>query len=194
MLAIASCLCARALAQDNSNLLHAVAANYRSLSSFEISGELQADIPGSPWKLHVRLDDALLSPQSPLLKYGDVRRFSASARTISDSAGNPGPRTTENMNVMMPEHAAHFTEIDSRILNQRQLPDEAMRFNGSTIQCAVFEVTYDRKQWKPEEQTIKYWIDPKHLLVVKQEFAEWQVKQLSLALYGIGCIPWTQWR
>ena len=98
------------------------------------------------------------------------------------------------MNVMMPEHAAHFTEIDSRILNQRQLPDEAMRFNGSTTQCAVFEVTYDRKQWKPEEQTIKYWIDPKHLLVVKQEFAEWQVKQLSLALYGIGCIPWTQWR
>lgn len=174
---IASCLCARALAQNDSDLIRAVAANYHSLPSFEISGELQADIPGSQWKLRIRTDDAAAGPafvpaQSPFLKYGEVLRFAAV--TVTDSAGNPAPPNSLNTNVGMPGRSGHFERIADDVVSQKQLPDEPLRYNGSTIQCKVLEITYNRERWKPEEQTVRYWIDPKRLLVMKEEFVEWQ--------------------
>jgi len=45
---------------------------------------------------------------------------------------------------------------------------------GRGITCSVLRVEYDHPEAKPEEQAVKYWIDPKRLRVLKQEFSEFQ--------------------
>ena len=60
---------------------------------------------------------------------------------------------------------------------------EVLEVNRARIECEVLEVSYDREQWNADEQTVRYWIDPKSLLVLKEAFAERQERGDKSALW-----------
>ncbi len=176
-----------AVGQEDLELVRNVADNYQRLSSFEFTGHLTTAIPGTAFQLRTHTYDAEAGPSflpkhSPLLKYGETLRFHGGA--VIDSDGKPAPPEAIGNGVSMPTHWGRYQNLASEILSLNSLPSETLKLQGRLVACRVVEVVYDRKRWKPEERTIKYWIDAKRQLVLKQEFAEWQKQDSDDVLWN----------
>jgi peroxiredoxin len=155
------------------DLARQVSETYHSLSSFEIAGHLTARIPGTELQMRVDTADAyaghsFVPEHSAVLKYREWLRFSRG--NITDLQGNPGLPPPE-FNVMMPYHWGYYDGMSADIKSANELPSQTINVGGAPVECRVLEVAYDKERWKPEESTVKYWIDER-LLVVKEEFAE----------------------
>ena len=164
-----------AASQDALDLVRRVSENYHNLRSFEFAGHLTATIPGTELLMHVDTVDAeagrsFVPEHSPVLKYAEALSF----RTvkITDALGKtPAP---SGASVAMPGHWGYYERIIEGLTSVKELPSQVIDVGGAPVQCDVLEIVYDRERWKPEERTVKYWIDAKRLLVMKEEFAELQ--------------------
>jgi peroxiredoxin len=74
----------------------------------------------------------------------------------------------------MPNHVGLFEQITTDLKSQKEFPPQVMQVDGASVHCDVLEIVYNRETWKPEESTVKYWIDARRLVVVKEEFSELQ--------------------
>jgi thiol-disulfide isomerase/thioredoxin len=119
--------------------------------------------------------------QSLILKYEETLRFQA--WTISRAHGKPAAPDQINFGIDMPNHWGHYDQIASDIESVNELPSQFVESTGKSIECRVLEVVYNRERWKPEERTIKYWIDAKRLLILKEEFAQFQGR-------GVNSVVW----
>jgi peroxiredoxin len=166
-----------AVAQEDLALLRRVADNYRALKSFEFIGHLSSTIPGTDLQFRVPTKDAeagsiFVPKHTQLLKYGETVEFHSG--TVIDATGKPTPPEALKQGVIMPTNFGHYDEIALDIVSTNSLPSETLQLDGKPTQCYVLDVVYDRKRRKPEEQIVRYWIDAKTLLVLKQNFAQWQ--------------------
>jgi peroxiredoxin len=162
------------VSQSEFNLLLRVSENYHNLPSFEIAGHVTATIPGTELQASIETVDAgvgqsFVPEHSSALKHREVQRFGTIE--ITDKDGNPG-QPSAVVGIMAPNHWGHYYGIATDIVSVKELPSQVVELGGVSVDCHVFEIVYDRDRWKPEESTVKYWIDPKRLLVVKEEFAE----------------------
>ncbi|MGB8325034.1 MAG: redoxin domain-containing protein, partial [Candidatus Acidiferrum sp.] len=113
--------------------------------------------------------------------YEEAVRFELPA--ISDAHGKLAAPDQLETGMTMPNHLGHYDRIASDVESVKELASQSVELEGRSIECYVLEVTYNRETWKPEERTIKYWIDTSRLLVLKQEFAQFQRRDKDSALY-----------
>jgi peroxiredoxin len=168
------------------DLLQRVAENYHNLRSFEFTGQLTTTIPGTEMQMHVATADAeagrsFVPANSPVLKYGEAISFRDSK--ITDAQGGPPGSDFSGASISMPMHWGHYDEIATGIKDVRALPSEVIKVDGTPVECTHLEVVYDKERWHPEEFTVRYWIDPKRLLVLKEDFAEVQGRREKSALW-----------
>ena len=166
-----------AAAQDPSNLLRRVAENYHTVRSFEIAGRLTTTIPGTELRIQIETVDAeagrsFVPTGSTIMKYGEGQRFGAFK--VSDSEGKDASKNGNIPNVVMPGHWGRYEQINEGVKNVKELPSEMLEVDGVPAQCDVLEVSYKKEGWSPDELTVKYWVDPNRLLVLKEQFSEQQ--------------------
>jgi peroxiredoxin len=154
-----------------SDLIQQVSDNYHSLSSFEIAGHLTATISGTELQMRVGADDA----------YAGKEVMRLTAASVTDAKGNPA--SPAGLNVVMPHHWGYYGKISADIKSAKELPAETIDVGGALTECRVLEVVYDRERWRPEESTLKYWVDAKRLLVLKEEFAEFSGQHQNSVLW-----------
>jgi peroxiredoxin len=163
-------------APDASVLLDRVSKNYRDLRSFEFYGHLTAVIPDTKLVFYVQTADAAAGPGFVALHREASKRFEAHSfreSKITDADGQKPKTPLGPATISMP--ASWLGEkLSEGIKSAKELPREVLKVDGIAIDCAVVEVAYDRPEWKPEERTVRYWIDEKRLILVKQEFSEFQ--------------------
>jgi peroxiredoxin len=116
---------------------------------------------------------------SPLLKYREALSFRDSK--IADALGKE--RNVPGLSVTMPSHWGHYEQINVGMKSAKELPIETLKVNDAAVGCQVLEVIYDKEGWSREEQAVKYWIDTKQLLVVREEFAELQGRRQNSVLW-----------
>jgi peroxiredoxin len=164
---------------DPFDLIRRVSENYHHLRSFEFAGHLTTTIPGTEFEALVEALDAeaghsFVPESSSLVKYGEAK--SLRNVTITDSKGNhPGPNSP--LQFVMPSHWGSFERMDVDVKSVTELPSETVEFDGTPVECRVVQVAYDREKWRPEELTVKYWIDQRRLLVLKEDFLEQQGRE-----------------
>jgi peroxiredoxin len=165
-----------AASQRPLDLIRQVAQSYRNLRSFEVEGHLITTVPGSAFQIRVEALDAeaghsFVPENSSLLKYAEARNFRKV--TITDPKGNhPGPGFLPHW--APPGRWGSFVRMDDGAKSATELPSETIEFAGASVRCRVLQVAYDPETWHPEELSVKYWIDPQRLLVLKEDFVERQ--------------------
>lgn len=173
------------IAQNGPELTTRTSEHYRALQSFEFGGRLTAVIPGTKLVLHIQTVNAAAGPSfvsvknkaSKLIQIGSFRESE-----ITDDEGRKS-QTHFEAPVTMPSRFGGYEKLSEGIRSAKELPHEVLKVDGSAVDCSVLEVEYDRPEWKPEEQTVKYWIDAKRLIVLKQEFAEFQRYNKKVVLW-----------
>jgi peroxiredoxin len=163
--------------RSSADLLTRVSENYRNLRSFEFTGSLTATIPSATLRIEVQTVSAeagaeFIPEPTPVLKYREAQSFRAVK--ITDADGNDVTERTSDLRVRMPMHWGAFQRINVGVKSTRELPSEVLRVDDAPVECTVVEVVYQRERKDPEELTVKYWIDAKRLMVLKEEFAESQ--------------------
>ncbi|HVH70309.1 MAG TPA: hypothetical protein VNB49_04265 [Candidatus Dormibacteraeota bacterium] len=109
---------------------------------------------------------------SPVLKYGEAVSFRDNK--ITDAQGGPPGPDFKGASITMPMHWGHYDEIAAGLKDVNVLPSEVVQVDGAPVECDVLEVAYDKERWHPEELTVRFWIDSKRLLVLKEDFTELQ--------------------
>ena len=166
------------VAQDGLvELVRHVSENYHNLRSFEFRGRLTGTIPGTDLQMHVNTFDAqagrsFVPKGSPVLKYGEALSFHAAE--ITDAHGKPAAPDSLGRMVATPNHWGFYEQIAAGVVSVKEFPSQVLELDGVPVECNVLEIIYDRERWKPEERTVRYWIDANRLLVVKEEFSELQ--------------------
>ncbi len=74
----------------------------------------------------------------------------------------------------MPSHWGYYELVADDVDSLKELPSQFLEVEGAPAECRVVDVTYERKGWNGQELTVRYWVDPKRLLVVKEEFSQLQ--------------------
>ena len=166
-----------ALGQEDLELVRRVADNYQRLKSFEFTGHLITTLPGTEFQFRTNTRDAeagqpFLPKHSSRLKYGEAVQYHGG--TLRNADGQPAPLDAIKTGFTMPGHWWRDENLASEILSINSLPSQVLKVQNESVTCRVIEIVYDRARWRPEERTIKYWIDADRHLVLKQEFAEWQ--------------------
>ncbi len=172
-----SLLATFASGQEDLELVRRVADNYQRLKSFEFTGHLITTIPGTEFQFRTNTRDAeagqsFLPKHSSRLKYGEAVQYHGG--TLRNADGQPAPLDAIKTGITMPGHWWRDENLASDILSINSLPSQVLKVQNESVTCRVIEIVYDRTRWRPEERTIKYWIDAERHLVLKQEFAEWQ--------------------
>ena len=72
----------------------------------------------------------------------------------------------------MQSQFGEYEKLSEGIRTVKELPHEMLKVDGSPVDCSVLEVEYDLPERKPEEQNVKYWIDTKRHIVLKEEFSD----------------------
>jgi peroxiredoxin len=164
-------------AQNVPELTKQTSEHYRTLQSFEVGGRLTAVIPGTKLVFHAQTVNAAAGPsfvsvKNKASKLVEVRSFRESK--ITDEEGRKRQAPFEAASITMPSGFGEYEKLSEGIRTAKELPHEVLKVDGSPVECSVLGVEYDRPERKPEEQTVKYWIDAKRLIVLKQEFSEFQ--------------------
>jgi len=165
------------VAQNGTALAKRTSEHYRTLQSFEFGGHLTAAIPGTKLVFHaqtinVAAGPSFVSVKNKASKPIEIRSFRVS--NITDVEDKKPQAPSEAAPIIMPSKFGEYEQLSEGIRTAKELPHEALKVEGSAVDCKVLEVEYNRPEWKPEEQTVKYWIDAKRLIVLKQEFSEFQ--------------------
>jgi peroxiredoxin len=174
---VALVLAPSTIAQNGPKLAEQTSENYRRLHSFESAGHLTAEIPGTKLVFRAQTVNAAAEPSfisvnnksSKLVKMNGFRES-----TITDEEGRTPRAPFEPTPIDMPSRFGEYEELSEEIRTVKELPHEVLKLDESPVDCSVLQVEYDRPEWKPEEQTVTYWIDAKRLIVLKQEFSEFQ--------------------
>jgi hypothetical protein len=174
------------VAQNDPELTKQTSEHYRTLQSFEFGGRLTAVIPGTKLVFHVKTVNAAAGPSfvsvknkvSKLVQMGSFRESE-----ITDEEGRKPKTPIEPAPITMPSRFGEYEKLSDGIRTAKELPHEVLKVDRSPVDCSVLEVEYERPEWKPEEQTVKYWIDAKRLIVLKQEFSEFQRHDKKTALW-----------
>jgi peroxiredoxin len=163
--------------QNGPELTKRTSEHYRTLQSFEFGGHLTAVIPGTKLVFHAQTIDAAAGPRfvsvkNQASKLVEMRSFRESK--ITDEEDKKPQAPVEATPITMPSRFGEYERLSEGIRTAKELPHEVLKIEGSPVDCSVLEVEYNRPEWEPEEQTVKYWIDAKRLIVLKQEFSEFQ--------------------
>src|SRR5262249_6373865 len=67
-----------------------------------------------------------------------------------------------------------YRRLSEGVRAVEELRQEVLAVDGHRAACSILQVEYDQPDRAPEERSVKYWIDPQRLLVVRQEFSEFQ--------------------
>jgi peroxiredoxin len=74
----------------------------------------------------------------------------------------------------MPGNFAGDEQLNQNVKKVTELPLETLNLPDGPVSCRVLQVEYDRPGWQPEERIVKYWVDEARLLVLKEEFSQFQ--------------------
>jgi len=166
-----------ASAQNPLDLLKRVSKNYQNLRSFEFVGHLTTTVPGT--KLEMRFGTANAEAGSEFVPAGStVRKYEGFTFTDGKMIEAEGKPRNSSLGgafaVSMPPHLGNYEHIDTEVKYAKELFPEVIEVEGSSVECVVLEVLYDRRGWQPEERSVKYWIDANRLMVFQQAVATLQ--------------------
>jgi len=165
------------VAQNGPELAKRTSEHYRTLQSFEFGGHLTAVIPGTKLVFHAQTINAAAGPSFVSVKNKASKRIemrSFRASKITDEEDKKPQAPFEVAPITMPSRFGEYEKLSEGIRTAKELPHEVLQVEVSPVDCSVLYVEYNRPESKPEEQTVKYWIDAKRLIVLKQEFSEFQ--------------------
>jgi peroxiredoxin len=178
---------------DPTQLIHQVSEKYSALRSVELSGHLTAAIPDTEVKmtvdaLYAEADHSFLPSDINLVKLASAS-FERTAYT--DANGNDAKAKLPPDGVFgMPYGWDTFDRADFGMKSATELPVESIEFGGHAVPCRVIQVEYDNDPavrrlhgTTPEQPAIKYWIDPRTVLVLKDEFLQQQPLRGSSPAY-----------
>lgn len=171
---------------DGLDLARQVSENYHNLRSFEFAGHLTVSIPGTEFQMHVNTINAeaghsFVPEHSAVLRYGEALSFGAVK--LADAEGKPAPPDLLKTGVMMPNHWGYYEQMAVGIEHVKEFLPQTLDMDGVPVKCRVLEIAYDRARWKPEESTVRFWVDANRLLVVKEEFSELQGRHDNATLW-----------
>jgi hypothetical protein len=173
------------VAQNGPELARRTSEHYRILQSFEFGGHLTGVIPGTRLVFHAQTINAAAGPSFVSVKNKAsklIEMYSLRASNITDEENKQPQVPFEATPITMPSKFGDYEKLSEGISTAKELPHEVLKVEGNPVDCSVLEVEYNRPEWKPEEQTVKYWIDAKRLIVLKQEFSEFQRRDKKTVL------------
>jgi peroxiredoxin len=159
-------------AQSPGDLVRQSAEYYSSLDSYQITGELKADIPDTTWTF---LADAYAEDAGPrfqpagastppvaLQKVTNQRMV---IRTASPGGGEPIPPRN------VPFWWARVTQIAHFMKSAKDAGAETLTFEGKPEPCQIVEVNYEQPSPRgPIRWSTRFWISPAKHIVLKQQF------------------------
>lgn len=159
------------------HLIHQVSEKYRGQRSIELSGHLSTALPDTKFKIRVEAiyaaaGHSFVPKGSNLVKLGPAWSFKQ-VKTMNAKGDDAGTNFPVQQ-LRFPNGWGSFERIDVGVKSATESPSETLEFDGKSTNCRVVQVDYDTDTIPPEERTVKYWIDPNTLLVLKQEFVKQQ--------------------
>lgn len=173
-------------AQDAESLLERVAKNYRAFQSIEITGTLSAPVPDRELIVHIKSDFAIAPPSIVPLKKAAGKHFVArrvGSVTLTDANGQRQQAPVDLGPIAMPGDFGGDEKLNQDVTKVTELRGETLNLAEGPISCRVLQVEYHRPDWQPEERRIRYWIDETRLLVLKEEFSEFQRREHKTTLW-----------
>jgi peroxiredoxin len=174
-------------------LLRATAENYQTLRSYEFDGRLRGEIPGAPGQFVVEVSTGAAGgefvPSSfPVPSIPEGRWF-RSWHGVG-AAGERLPGHPEGFPDEMPSGWGFYDRMAVRVQAARRIAQESLVVGGLPVECDVLEVDYGPSRQRPQTGSVRYWIDPRRLVVIQQTFrdtkstapVEWTYTVTSLKL------------
>ena len=164
-----------AAAQNPLEVLQRVSETYHNLRSFEFDGHLTTTMPGTELQMRFATANAeagsdFIPTNSTVLKYGEDFPPRGGG-TIVDVQGRPLRASFSGLKLGLPTHLGNYEHINVDVKGAKVRLSETLVVGGNAVECNVLEVLYARRLWGPEDRKVKYWIDAKRFLVVKEELA-----------------------
>jgi peroxiredoxin len=97
-------------------------------------------------------------------RYGQVQFF--------DVQGNLLAAVPEAVSFTAPTLGSRCERIHVHAVNAQRLSPAILQVDSRPVFCQVLKVVYDDPSVSSHEEAVQYWIDPKRLIVLQQNFAE----------------------
>lgn len=173
-------------ANSAARLLEDTAANYKTLTGYELHGKLNLQIPGSVWQYNGEV--TLIGPHREVLDDGTVKMNRGAGRVggmvpvkmAADSDEKPARIATPFMIL------GRFDAIANDAIHVERTGSEVVHYNGKGVACEILKVTYapsTSENYHAEEVT--YWIDPASHLVLKKALIFNAGRSIPRALWTI---------
>jgi peroxiredoxin len=180
VLFLAAMVCPSAGADDSADavaLMRSVAANYQDLGSSEVIGRVRGTKPGEPGSLEIELRSAragtaFVPPTSPVPMFPEAVGWGRVAFFDADGTAQTSPPAWLPHPLEPPHSCTLFDGLALGIESASRKGSETLNVDGEEIPCEVVEVVHAAAPHSRQRGTIRYWVDPRRLVILQQTFTE----------------------